>query len=274
MSVEVFTPKVLDTGLGEFTVYVAGDAGPWVVCWPSFMCDHRSMLAFADQLLGQYRVVLVDPPGFGRNRHIGQWPEIATQAALAHELVDALGIDNFHWVGHGYGGLVGAGMLGRVGYRMASITLSNTHFLQTIRMKFPNTLARAVLRSNCVGRYVMASNLAKQLVCANSWEHQRARKYFSAVLARSNTRMFMHFKPVPLRELTQLRMLLQKVRIPKLMLAGALDTLVLARDQATLAEVLGARYEAVYSGYGTFYAKPKDCAYMVSNFWDAHKRLA
>ncbi len=273
MHAEVFQPKVLSTDLGAFTVYTAGRSGPWVVCWPTVMSDHRSMLAFAEQLLGQYRIVLVDPPGIGANNHIGQWPNVAAQTALAHQVVDALGIGNFHWVGHGYGGLVGAGMLARVGYRMQSITLSNTHFLHTIRMKFPSLFASVVLRSNYFGRRWIGARMGRQMATANAWEHKRVCRYLADVFKHSNLRMLAHFQPVPLRELNQLRKLLEKVRIPKLLLAGALDNQVLPRDQATLADVLQARYEVVYSGYGTFYAKPADCAYMVSNFWNSKLRF-
>ena len=40
---EAWTQTAIDTDLGSINVIRGGNAGPWVVCWPTLMGDHRSM---------------------------------------------------------------------------------------------------------------------------------------------------------------------------------------------------------------------------------------
>jgi pimeloyl-ACP methyl ester carboxylesterase len=271
---EPLATTVIDTDLGPLAVHQGGGAGPWVICWPTLMGDSASMHRFALRLLHRHRVVLIDPPGFGSNRSIGQWPALAGHAALAHRVADALGMDRFHWVGHGFGGHVGAALAARVGYRMASITLSSTPFVQEARVHMLSRMVRGLLYPTDWGRRVVSRHMARQMVKGNTAERTLCYQSMAAALMGCNTAVLPMLEPTPQKMLIQLRERLDPIAIPRLVLAGRMDTLVLPRDQRTLADVLKARYEQVDSGFMTFLVQPNECANLVRAFWEDHPRPA
>ena len=271
---EVWTQTAIDTDLGFINVIRGGDAGPWVVCWPTLMGDHRSMQAFAELLVPRHRVLLIDPPGFGINRHISTWPPLAQQAALAHRLVDALDIDRFHWVGQGFGGHVGAELVTRVGYRILSLTLASSPFVQSARVNMVSRMISWVLYRYEFGRYFVARHLTQQMVTGNEAERELTLRHTSSALDGTHLSVLRKLQPTPQPILTRLRERLVPIAIPRLVLAGSMDNMVLPRDQRTVADVLGARYVEVDSGFMTFLAQPNACAHAVLAFFQDNPRPA
>lgn len=98
---------------------------PWVVMSHSLACDHAmwdpQMAALRD-----FRVLRFDTRGHGASEApIGQYT-MDQLAADAHALLDALGIERFHFVGLSMGGMIGQQLALRIPRRMATLTLADT----------------------------------------------------------------------------------------------------------------------------------------------------
>ncbi|GEM_PF-5540897 len=236
--------------------------------------DNMSMRAFCAQLIKRHRVVLVDPPGFGANNTISQWPDIYAQAAIAHEIVDALGLERFHWVGHGYGGLIGTILAGRVGYRIGSFTLSSVPYVRANRIKIMSELVTSLLYGSHYGRALIARRLSAQIATASPAERALTHQQVMSTQTEGNVGVVRRARAIPQTVLNKLRIQLVGLNVPKLVLAGRVDNLVLPRDQRTFAEVLNARYFEVDSGFMTFLAQPEECARQVLAFWADNPRPA
>ena len=79
-------------GRGEALLLVGG--------WPQFWWQWRLVMM---RLSEQFRVIAVDPPGMGRSDRPDTGYDAGTCAAHLHVLMDRLGHDTFHLVGHDVG---------------------------------------------------------------------------------------------------------------------------------------------------------------------------
>jgi pimeloyl-ACP methyl ester carboxylesterase len=80
-------------------------------------------------LAADYRVIAVDLEGFGSTRTEAEDFSVGAMAGRLLALLDAIGIDEFHLVGHDWGGLIGA----RAASRAAGRVLSYTHVSAPLR---------------------------------------------------------------------------------------------------------------------------------------------
>lgn len=100
-------------------------AAPWVVLSHSLACDH-TMWDPQMEALRDYRVLRFDTRGHGASEApVGEYT-MDQLAADAHALLDALGIERFHFVGLSMGGMIGQQLALRVPLRMATLTLADT----------------------------------------------------------------------------------------------------------------------------------------------------
>ncbi len=80
-------------------------------------------------LAADYRVVAVDLEGFGATRTEAEDFSVGAMAERLLALLDAIGVDRFHLVGHDWGGLIGA----RAASAAAGHILSYTHVSAPLR---------------------------------------------------------------------------------------------------------------------------------------------
>ena len=100
-------------------------AAPWVVLSHSLACDH-AMWDPQMEALRDFRVLRFDTRGHGASEApVGEYT-MDQLAADAHALLDALGIERFHFVGLSMGGMIGQQLALRIPLRMASLTLADT----------------------------------------------------------------------------------------------------------------------------------------------------
>ena len=100
-------------------------AAPWVVLSHSLACDH-AMWDPQMEALRDFRVLRFDTRGHGASEApVGEYT-MDQLAADAHALLDALGIERFHFVGLSMGGMIGQQLALRVPLRMATLTLADT----------------------------------------------------------------------------------------------------------------------------------------------------
>ena len=258
----------IQTPIGEFVVHHTRGPGPAVVCWPSLLGDHRSVLEFAALLAPNFQVVLIDPPGIGVNNSITRWPLLSEQVELAHTVLDALQIDTCHWVGQGYGGHVGVGVATRFARRIRSLTLSSVPFVQMARVNvLPQPVADLLLNFSW-GRRFAANHLARQLSTKDRrYERALVRESLRLLMANSNPEVVKQLGPMPTELLEQMRDMLKLMTAPTMIIAGQHDKSVLRRDQHTTAELVhGARYHEVDSGLMTLLVRPKECAEFFMQF--------
>jgi 3-oxoadipate enol-lactonase len=100
-------------------------AAPWVVMSHSLACDH-TMWDPQMRVLRDFRVLRFDTRGHGASEAPAGEYTMDELAADAHALLDALGIERFHFVGLSMGGMIGQQLALRVPLRMASLTLADT----------------------------------------------------------------------------------------------------------------------------------------------------
>ncbi|MGR3617278.1 MAG: alpha/beta fold hydrolase [Paracoccaceae bacterium] len=81
---------------------------PAVVFAHGWARTHADFLPIAELIAHQARVILLDLPGFGDSpRPEGSWGTQEYAKEIKTYLADTLGIDNFIWVGHSFGGRIG-----------------------------------------------------------------------------------------------------------------------------------------------------------------------
>lgn len=110
------------TGLGALAVTEIGE-GPPLVLWHSLLVDGRSFEAVTPALSARRRLLVIDGPDHGQS--VGPADarsytlDDCADAALA--VLDALGLERVDWVGHAWGGHVGAVLAARRTGRLRSL---------------------------------------------------------------------------------------------------------------------------------------------------------
>ena len=259
--------ETIETPLGAFAVHVGDGNGPTVVCWPSQIGDHRSMIEFAAQLMPDFRVVLIDPPGLGANSHIAHWPLLTQQVELADSVLEGLQISHCHWVGHGYGGHIGVGLATRFPKRLQSLTLTSVPFVQAMRITIFSHKVVQMLYQFEWGRKIAASFIARQLTIEKGYERTLVQAVLHRFVIKCNRNVLKQLRVIPPELLEHLRDMLKDIAIPAQVIAGKTDKSVLRRNQQTTAELLQvARYHEVDSGFMTLLVRPKECAKIFKQF--------
>ncbi len=100
-------------------------AAPWVVMSHSLACDHTMWDPQMSALRG-FRVLRFDTRGHGASAASAGEYTLDQLAADVHALLDALGIEQFHFVGLSMGGMIGQQLALRVPLRMTTLTLADT----------------------------------------------------------------------------------------------------------------------------------------------------
>jgi len=99
--------RTVDTVLGTVRVQVAGTGAP-IVFWPSLLMTGDMWHGVADDLVANWKVVLVDPPGHGGSQPLNEMFSFADCARCVVDILDGLGLDRAHFVGNSWGGMIGA----------------------------------------------------------------------------------------------------------------------------------------------------------------------
>ncbi|MEP5486891.1 MAG: alpha/beta fold hydrolase, partial [Parasphingorhabdus sp.] len=101
------------------------DAEPLVLLH-GFGADKDNWAAYASEIVGKYRLIAPDLPGFGENiRDINRDYDMTTQAARVRDFLDAMGIEKCHIGGNSMGGFVSLRFALDYPERLISMTLFN-----------------------------------------------------------------------------------------------------------------------------------------------------
>jgi 3-oxoadipate enol-lactonase len=96
----------VDTALGEIRLRVSG-TGEAILFWPSLLMTGDMWSAQAEHFSDRYRVVLIDPPGHGGSERLTAAFTFEDCARCVVDILDGLGIDDAHFVGNSWGGMIG-----------------------------------------------------------------------------------------------------------------------------------------------------------------------
>lgn len=118
-----------DLSVGQVHYAECGDAGAHAVLLlhqsPRSWAEYRAVLP----LLGQrYRAIAMDTVGFGDSAPPPWAPSIERWARVAVELLDALGVERAHVVGHHTGGVIAVELAANFPDRVGAVVLSSTPF--------------------------------------------------------------------------------------------------------------------------------------------------
>jgi 3-oxoadipate enol-lactonase len=140
----------ISTVLGRLSVQLEG-VGPAICFWPSLMMTRSMWAAQAAHFSPRFKVVLIDPPGFGASEPL-RAPFTFDQCAQAVvQVLDALGIDRAHFVGNSWGGMIGGTLAAVHPERVLSAVLMNctaspAGFGQRLEYSFLVNVVRALGR--------------------------------------------------------------------------------------------------------------------------------
>ncbi|WP_332103839.1 alpha/beta fold hydrolase [Mycobacterium florentinum] len=99
--------RYVDTVLGKIHVRVSPGTGSAVLMWPSLLMTGDLWAGQAAHLGAEHRVVLIDPPGHGGSEPLKAMFSFTECARCVVDLMDGLGIDQAHFVGNSWGGMIG-----------------------------------------------------------------------------------------------------------------------------------------------------------------------
>ena len=90
-------------------VYLEGGKGPTILMLHGITADSGNWTRFARYYTDKYHVVIPDLPGFGDSSRIQSASySIPAQSERVNQLMQALGVQQFHLVGNSMGGYIGA----------------------------------------------------------------------------------------------------------------------------------------------------------------------
>lgn len=114
--------------------YETAGSGPPMLLIPGMLSDNASWSVLVPLLSDRFTLILPDPPGAGQTQ---PWDAPITLAGFAQDLLalmQDLGHDQVHVVGHSMGGLVAMALAGLAPGRLASLTVLDVTPLPSARV--------------------------------------------------------------------------------------------------------------------------------------------
>lgn len=108
----LFNVELLQGGSGEPLLFLHGSGG----------VRHGPYL---DMLAERFTVYAPSHPGFGESTGIEELDDIIDLALFYHDLLDELGLESVHVLGHSLGGMLGAELAALCQHRVRKLVLSN-----------------------------------------------------------------------------------------------------------------------------------------------------
>jgi 3-oxoadipate enol-lactonase len=200
--------QTVDTVLGRVRLQVGGSGAP-ILFWPSLLMTGDMWHGVADGLAARSQVVLIDPPGHGGSQPLTGMFSFGDCARCVVDILDGLGLDQAHFVGNSWGGMIGG----------------------TFAASYPDRIGRAVLMNATAGRAGVRQKVQFAILLRLAQRHGE----IGPALTRSVLKAFLG--PTTFRErpdvVTHVRSAMKFVDIPSV--SWAVQSVVPARpDQRAL----------------------------------------
>jgi pimeloyl-ACP methyl ester carboxylesterase len=115
----LFQTRLFEAGAGQTVVYLHGAEGP--IGPPSGAAPGWS--PFLDALAERFRVIAPEQPGFGESTGAEHLMDVLDLIVYQLDLLDALGLERPHLVGHDLGGMIAAELAAVAGGRVGRLAL-------------------------------------------------------------------------------------------------------------------------------------------------------
>lgn len=203
----------------------------------SVLTDHRMWDALAERLVGRFAVLRYDLRGHGATAPTAAPYTMAQLADDAVALLDALSIEQVHFIGSSLGGMIGQQLGARHGRRLTSLTLANTTAVQ----RAPAIWQERIATARRDGVAALAEGTLQRWFTPTFFESSPSEiARIRQLLLGTSMEGFVGCAEAIAR-LTQLN-LLHAIRVPTLVLAGAEDHATPLEQSAQLhAGIYGAR---------------------------------
>ncbi len=202
----------------------------------------------------------------GLNRNLPYTTAVNDMVFYAHQILVKLGIERCHWVGQSAGGVVGVALRVVNPARIQSITLASAPLLGQARFKLHAAVSTALLSGSRLGRRVIVSRCITELGYSTAEERSLLSSYLRLVFERTDPKTIAAMRPL---DGVSVRRVFNKLRDnppPLLVLCGKHDSVVLPRDQRTVAETTQALFVDLPCGHLTMLAEPEACAQAFRQF--------
>jgi pimeloyl-ACP methyl ester carboxylesterase len=222
---------------------------------------------FLDDLAGRFDVIVPEHPGFGGEARPDWLDRIADYSNYYLDVIDALGLDHVHLVGHGMGGWIAAELASRSTKKLASLTLADAQGLYVDGVDTIDTFLRTEeesVRDLFQDEKLAATELERRLTP----ETEDVRLNNQVVIAQTTWQ--------PRGYDPHLRKWLHRIDIPTLIVWGENDRLLpqaYAREWGKL--IPGARVEIIANcGHAPHIEKPADFVRLIEAFAKAQRVAA
>ena len=231
--------RTVDTALGRIRLQVGGSGSP-ILFWPSLLMTGDMWHGVAADLIDRHQVVLIDPPGQGGSQPLTGMFTFAQCARSVGDILDGLGIDQAHFVGNSWGGMIGG----------------------TFAATYPERVGRAVLMNCTAGRASLRQKIEfAMLLRVAQWRGEIGPPLIRSVLKaflgptslRERPDVVAHVRSaMPLVNVASVswavksvvprrpdqRELLSAIRTPVLVVGGAEDATFPPREAVAMAEAI------------------------------------
>jgi 3-oxoadipate enol-lactonase len=236
----------VQTALGRIQVHVTGQGPTTMLCWPSLLMTGSLWNGQVAAFGGEYRMLLVDPPGHGGSEALSRCFTLEECALCVTQILDALAVPDCILLGNSWGGMLGGVFAALYPSRTRAAVLMNcTAAPASARQTAEYTSLIAVMRDLPKIPETMKTNAVKAFA-GRTTEHDKPdvvaqiRTALNALDARSVS--WAIESVVPRR--TDHHMLLRSIRSPVLVIAGAEDrTFPVAETRAMADAIPGCHFE-------------------------------
>jgi len=243
---------------GRRIAYRAAGVGPAVLLLHGIGSGSASWAAQLDALSARFRVIAWDAPGYGGSDALpGEVPSAADYGNAAAALLDALGIDKIHLVGHSLGALVAAAFCSAHPDRLLSVVLADAasgyaNAPDEIRVGRLEARLTAMAEHGPAGH---AERRARVLLSPNA--PQAAIEKIRAV--QSKLRPDGYAQAAKMLHSSDIQAAAATISVPTLVMCGSADTVTPEAGSRRIAETIrGARYRTLEGlGHASYVEGPR-----------------
>ena len=227
---------------GRAIAYRAAGEGPPLVLLHGIGSGSASWEAQFDGLSPRYRVIAWDTPGYGGSDPLpGERPSSAAYGDAVADLLDGLGLEKVHLLGHSLGGLIAAAFSARHPERLSSVALSDAAggYLNSPEEIRVGRLKARIEAMNTLGPAEVARKRAREVLSPSAPEET----YEKVVRVQSRLRPDGYAQAARMLHNSDIFADAATIEVPALVMYGSEDTVTpeaLGRDIA--AAINGARY--------------------------------
>ncbi len=213
--------NLIETSVGRLAVWEVGRPdGRVVIFWPSLFSDRRLYEPVVDLLKDEWRVLVIDGPGFGASEAPRKGVQPDRYAAAVREVMDKLAVRTCVFGGTSWGGQIGAHLAVLAPDRLDGLLVMNAPLNPSIGGHwFEVIMARLAVSSGVYSNGVARAMLSKASLARSP---DLLRK-FTAPFKSFNARDAATTAATVLRSFPGLSDILPRIRVPTTFLLGAED---------------------------------------------------